>query len=179
MFFVSANSKYQTQFADTSSTGGWQFDAGSTTSSYATKAGLTLNDGMFVYNQNYSDLRFSLTTTLGKTGPDGYFCMWIRLNPNLKKGYCFIIKPDNRTAHLGVAGDPNPISINILSLIPNYDPALSHTYTAEAQGDYFTFSIDGIKVSSFNDIGLTRGSVAVEAHRMSLIASKAEIESLQ
>lgn len=179
IFFVSANSKYQTQFENASSTSGWQFDAASSTSSYTANAGLTLNDGMFLYNQNYSDVRFTLTCTLSRAGADGYFCMWLRLNPSLHKGYCFIIKPETRTAHLGVAGDPNPISINILSLLPNYDPAQTHTYIAEAKSDYFSFSIDGVIISSFNDIGLTSGSVAMEAHHMSLIAGKAEIESLQ
>jgi hypothetical protein len=176
--FYQPGSSIVNEFKSANAAAGWQFTAYMPQSFARIAGGLTLYNGIYVYKESYQDMTVTLNASI-KTDiaieQNGYLCIWLRYNPGISKGYCFILKPVTRTVHLGIAGDPNPQSVDLNQLMPNFNPYQMHSYTASARGENLQFAIDGRQVASLYDVGLIKGQVALEARGLGVTIAKAEI----
>lgn len=180
IFFLinSMHTNIVTEFKDAKAAAGWQFTAYSQQSYARSASGLAIHDGIYTYKDSYQDITVTINATVSTNTAieqNGYLCLWLRYSPSLRKGYCFIIKPVAKTAHLGIAGDPNPQSVDLNSLIPDFNPYQAHTYTASARGENLQLAIDGRQVASLYDVGLLKGQVALEARGLGATITRAEI----
>jgi hypothetical protein len=167
-----------TTFKDANAAAGWQFTAYSPQSFARAANGLAIYDGNYAYKDSFPDVTVTINAAIRTDTAieqNGYLCVWLRYNPGVRKGYCFIVKPVAKTAHLGIAGDPNPQSVDLTQLIPDFNPYQAHTYTASAKGENLQLAIDGRQVASLYDVGLINGQVALEARGLSATITKAEI----
>jgi hypothetical protein len=179
-FFLinSSHTNIVNAFKDTKDAAGWQFTTYSAQSFARATNGLVIYDGIYTYKESYPDVTVTINATIRTDTAieqNGYLCIWLRYNPGMRKGYCFIIKPVTKTAHLGIAGDPNPQSVDLAQLIPDFNPYQAHTYTASARGENLQLAIDGRQVANLYDVGLIKGQVALEARGLSAAITRAEI----
>jgi len=178
LLLTSSRTNIVTEFKDANAARGWQFTAYSPQSFVRSANGLAIYDGVYVYKDNYPDVTVTINAAIRTDTvleQNGYLCMWLRYNPSLRKGYCFIVKPVAKTAHLGIASDPSPQSVDLNSLIPNFNPYQAHTYMASAKGEYLQFAIDGRQIANLYDVGLLKGQVALEARGLGATITRAEI----